>query len=199
MATPTACLGNGRTRRLDPRIAGPEQLGDAEVQNLDRAIRPNLDVGWLQIAMDDAAFVSRFERVGELLRDAQRFAQWERSDVQAILQGLTVDQFEDEDGARLRVRDAVDRRDVWMVHRGQKPRFAVEACESLGIARKPLGQHLQRHVATQGAVVRAVHLSHAARANRREDFIRTQAVAWIQRLQAVPLTAAILRALAGPA
>ena len=49
----------GRPRRI-------ERLGQAEVQHLDGAVGRDLDVGRLQIAMDDAAVVRRLERVGDL-------------------------------------------------------------------------------------------------------------------------------------
>ena len=43
---------------------GGGRLGDAEVEDLDGAVRRDLDVGRLQIAMDDAALVRGVERVG---------------------------------------------------------------------------------------------------------------------------------------
>jgi hypothetical protein len=46
-----------------------QRLGEAEVEHLDRAVRPHLDVGGLQIAMDDAGVVCGFERIGDLPRD----------------------------------------------------------------------------------------------------------------------------------
>ena len=46
---------------------------------IHRAIRPHLDVGRFQIAMNDALCVRRFERLRDLLRDGQRFVEWDRS------------------------------------------------------------------------------------------------------------------------
>ena len=39
----------------------------------------HLDVRRLQIAMDDALLVRRFERLGDLLGDRQRLVEWDRA------------------------------------------------------------------------------------------------------------------------
>jgi hypothetical protein len=44
----------------------------AEVEDLHDAVRRDLDVGGLQIAMDDASLVRGIERIGDLARDGQR-------------------------------------------------------------------------------------------------------------------------------
>ena len=38
-----------------------------------------LDVGWLEIAVDDPLLVRGFERLGDLLRDGKGFINWNRS------------------------------------------------------------------------------------------------------------------------
>jgi hypothetical protein len=48
------------------------KLGEPEVEDLHRPIVPNLDVGGLQIAVDDTLFVRGFERLGNLSRDGER-------------------------------------------------------------------------------------------------------------------------------
>jgi len=52
-------IGAGRIRR--------ERLGETEVQNLDDAVGRDLDVGRLQIAVDDVAFMRGFNAVDQLL------------------------------------------------------------------------------------------------------------------------------------
>ena len=44
-------------------------FGETEVQHFHDAVRPDLDVGGLQIAMDDALLVSGFQRFGDFSRD----------------------------------------------------------------------------------------------------------------------------------
>ena len=58
---------------------------------------------------------------------------------------------------------------------GQQLRFALEARETLGVLRERRGQHLDRDVATELRVPRAVHLAHAAGAERRDDLVRPEA------------------------
>ena len=57
----------------DDRARGLHRLRQAEVEHLHRAVGADLDVRGLQIAMDDALLVRGFERLGDLLRDRQRF------------------------------------------------------------------------------------------------------------------------------
>ena len=44
----------------------------------------------------------------------------------------------------------------------------------LGIARKPLGQHLHRHLAPEPRVRRPIDFAHAARAQRSSDLVGTE-------------------------
>ncbi len=50
---------------------GLEGFCQSEVEHLDRAVRPDLDVGRLQIPMDDAPLVRGLEGVGDLPRDGE--------------------------------------------------------------------------------------------------------------------------------
>jgi hypothetical protein len=61
-----------------------------------------------------------------------------------------------------------------MVQRGQCPRFALEACQSLGIVGKGVRENLDRDVAPEVGVDRAPHLPHAAGADRGGHFIRAE-------------------------
>ena len=55
--------------RRRPRL---HRLRQPEVEHLDGAVRPHLDVRRLQIAMDDPLLVRGLERLGNLPRDRQR-------------------------------------------------------------------------------------------------------------------------------
>ena len=67
------------------------------------------------------------------------------------------------------VLEAVDRRDVRMVERGEDLRLALEAREPLGIARERVGQNLQRDVAVELGVAGPIDLAHPAGADRRQN------------------------------
>ncbi len=69
-----SCVGEfvGLRARRRRRV---ERLRQPEVQHLDDAVVADLDVRRLQIAMDDALLVRRFERVGDLPGDGQRLVE----------------------------------------------------------------------------------------------------------------------------
>ncbi len=60
-----------------------------------------------------------------------------------------------------------------MVQRRNRARFLFETPQSVGIMRQRLWQHLDRDITPQPRVACAVHLAHAARAQRRLDLVRT--------------------------
>ena len=62
-----------------------------------------------------------------------------------------------------------------MVQRREGLRFAREPREAIGIARERVGQDLERDVAIQLRVARAIHLPHAALADLRGDFVDAEA------------------------
>jgi hypothetical protein len=68
------------------------RLGQTEVQYLDGAVAAHLDVGGLQIAVDDALLVCRFERLDELSGDGQRFFDRHRPLCQAIRERRPLDE-----------------------------------------------------------------------------------------------------------
>ena len=60
-----------------------------------------------------------------------------------------------------------------MIQRGENLGFTLEACDAVGIRFHCVGQHLDRHVASELPVVRAVHFAHPALAKQRQHFIGT--------------------------
>ena len=68
--------------------------------------------------------------------------------------------------------DAVNGGDVGMVERGKQLRLAREARQAVGIGGDGRRQQLERDVALQPSIARAVDLAHAAAAQRRDDLVR---------------------------
>jgi hypothetical protein len=52
--------------------------------------------------------------------------------------------------------------------------LALEPGQRVGIGRDGIGQHLDRHFAAQPRISRPIHLPHPARAERREDLVRSE-------------------------
>jgi len=62
-----------------------------------------------------------------------------------------------------------------MVQRGQHLGLALEAAQSIGVADHTVGQDLQRDLAIQRGVARAIDLTHSARADKGENLVRSEA------------------------
>ncbi len=60
-----------------------------------------------------------------------------------------------------------------MIQRGQHLRFAFEAGHVLLVVGERRGQHFDRDVAIQLRIARAVDLAHPARAEGRDDLVRS--------------------------
>ena len=71
--------------------------------------------------------------------------------------------------------EAVDRGDVRMVERREDFGFALEAREPVGVGRERRRQDLDRDLALQLRVGRAIDLAHAAFADLRGDLVDAEA------------------------
>ena len=156
--------------RRQRRRPGLLRLGlrEPEVEHLDAAAGGDLDVGGFQIAMDDALGVRGRERFRDLAGDAHGLADRQRSLARS-----------DRPASRRRRAPAPGRgrhplprcrrwrSDVRMIERGQGARLAAEPRQPIGILRAERRQDLDRDVASELRVAGAIHLAHAARADRR--------------------------------
>ena len=162
-------------------------LRQAEVENLDLALRRQLHVGGLEVAVHDRLLVRSLQGLGDLLRDLERFADGQPSPLEALGQVLPFHQLEDEEGPPVRFFEAVDRRDVRVVESREELRLTSEAGQALGIGRYLDGQHLDRHLAVELRVGGAVDLSHAAGADGGGDLVRPEARAGGEAQIAAPV------------
>ena len=125
--------------------------------------------------MDDAFFVGRFERLGDLRRQDYSVFEGNRTAGDAVGECLAVDELEDEHLLTIDLFQPVDRADVRVVQRRQHLRFAPEAREPFGSMGEAVRQRFQRDVTTQPCVSGPIDLSHTAGTERRQDFVRTEA------------------------
>ena len=180
MPTPVIIAGDvivGECERVRAArtVRAASSFGQAEVQHLDRAVGRDLDVGRLQIAMDDAVLVRRFERLGNLPRDRQRFVDGQRAARDPVGERVALDQLQDERVDVAAVLEPVDRRDVRMVERGQHLRLAPEAREAIRIERQTRRAAPSARRRAELGIARAIHLAHAAGAERADDLVRADA------------------------
>ena len=125
--------------------------------------------------MDDAAFVSRGQRVGDLSRDVDSLIERERSLPQPILERLSFHQLHDDAGGVSDLLEPVNLGDVGVVQRGQDLRLAFKPRQPIGIVREMVRQQLQGDVALQSRIAAPKDDSHAAFAQLGGDLVRTNA------------------------
>ena len=166
-------VGGHRQRGCRGRF-GVQCFCQAEVEHLHGTVGSYLDVGGLQVAVNDPLLVGSFQCFRDLPRDWQCLVERKRPTRNSISEGLSFDQFHDEGERAARIFDAMNGGDVRMIEGGQHFRFALEPCKSLGISGERVRQDLQRNVALQPGVARAIDLAHAAGADGADDFVGTE-------------------------
>ena len=132
----------------------------------------HLHIRGLQVPMHDAALVRVFQRFANLLRNPQRFINGNRPRFDAIRQRRPFDKLHHQ---RMRISgifETVNRRNIGMIQRGEDFCFALESRHAFDVARERIGQDLQRHIASQLRIPRAIYLAHPARTNGTSDFVR---------------------------
>ena len=133
--------------------------------------------------MNDAPLVRGLERVGHLFRDRQRLVDGDRTLRDAVGERRTFDQFHHQRGRGARSLQAIDGRDVRMIQRGEDFRLTLKPRQPTDVSGNSRRQNLDRDLALQVGVRRAIHLPHPAHANLGNDFIRAEAGAGAERHQ----------------
>ncbi len=148
-----------------------DSLGQTKIEHLHGSIRTKFDVRGFEIAMNDAVIVRGLKRFRDLPRDRQRFVDWYRPARDPLREVLAFDQLHYD----RRILDTVDVRDVRMIERCQHLRLSAETGKAVRIVGDCGQQHLDRNVAIQFRVARAIHLAHSARAEGGQDFVAAEA------------------------
>ena len=134
--------------------------------------------------MDDAGAVRLVERRCNLARVVQRLFEREPAADQPRGERLALEMLHDEKIGLAIAADVVQRADVRVTQRRDRPRLTLEAFAPVRIGRYPRRQDLDRDGSIQTSVACLVHLPHSAYADGREDLVRTQprACAELQRV-----------------
>ena len=103
------------------------------------------------------------------MRDLQQLVERHALPRDDLGQRLADHQLHRQEGHAVLLVDGIDRDDVGVVQRGNRPRLALEAAAALRIVRRGLGQDLQRDAATELAVLGQQDLAHAACAEGADD------------------------------
>ena len=162
-------VGELREAAAPVACTGAERLGQPEIQHLHRAVVATLMLAGLRsrwtmpcsCAASSASAICRAMRQRLVDRDRRR-----RSRRSARVGPSTSSITSARACVRRRLLDAVDLRDVRMVERRQRLRFALEATQSFRIGGEGLRQNLQRDVTIEPGVASPIDLAHSAGAER---------------------------------
>ena len=157
-----------------PLVGKPRDPGQAEVEDFHPAVGRQEEVLRLDVAVDDALGVGGGEPFRDRRADGDRLPPRQRPPGQTLAERLAFQQFHDGIGDGALGAVVVDAQDVRVGQRRHRPGLALEARPPLGVAREGLRQDFDGDLAPQARVAGAVHLPHAARAERGEDLVRTE-------------------------
>ena len=125
----------------------------------------------LQVPVDDPLLMRRRKALGHLQRVIHGLLLRDRTGVELPAQRLAFQKLHDGIGRSLVRPEVVDRENIRMRQRRDRQGLALEPRQRVGIRGQRLRQDLDRHVASQLRVPRPIHLSHPARAQRRQDLV----------------------------
>ena len=150
----------------------------SEIEDLHSAFGRDLDVRWLEVTVNDPLAVRCLQRLGNLARIIERLLNWQRTDsLDPLRQGFAFHQLKHEAVHVVGFFEAVDRRNVGTVECCERACFPPEAGQPLRIASKFRGQGLDGYVATELAVVCAIHFAHTTGSQWRQDSVWTELAA----------------------
>ncbi len=152
-----------------------EELGEPEVEDLDRAVLRDHHVLGLQVPVDDPGGVRLGEPVGHLVGEVEQLPGRQRPGMEHLAQRPAVDELHRDVDRRVFRPDVVDRHDVGVVEGRGRARLLLESLAPVGVGRELGRQHLDGHLAAEARVSRSVDFSHASRADGREDLEGTEA------------------------
>ena len=146
-------------------------LGQSEIQDLCLSPLCDENVTWLDIPVDDALRMGRFQRVAELDCPLQGFfdGKWFFRD--AVLQRGAFQQLHDDEGLTILLPDLMNGCDIRMIQGGGGARFAAEPFQRLRVFGKFFRQELQRHAAAKLGVLGLVDHPHSATAELLDDHV----------------------------
>ncbi len=151
------------------------RLRQAEIQDFDFPIDRSLDVLRFQVSVDDSLLVRFFQCLRNLKRDGQSFIEGQRPGFETFRQRRPQHELHDQRARSLGLLQAEDRSDVRVLELGEQLCFALEARQTLSILGEGGRQDLDRDVALELRVRRAVDLAHPAFAQLGGDLVGTEA------------------------
>src|SRR5262249_43123948 len=132
------------------------------------------DVLGLQVAVGDPLPVRGGEPRGDLPRVIERLRRSDPSAAEPLAQRFPFEQLADDEVQTLVRTDVVYADDVRMIERARRLRLQLEAAKPLRVRGEALVENLDRDVAVQPRVARAIDLTHPSGAHERMNPIRAE-------------------------
>ena len=163
--------------RGHPRERSIQQPGDPEVEHLDLAASCHHDVSGLEVAVHDLLLVGGPERFRDLLTDRGDLGVGKRAEGELALEGLALDELHHQEILAALLADVEERGDRRMIEAGERACLAavISACERAD------RQQLERDLALEPLVGRAIDDPHAAFADLLQDAEVGQGAAGLER------------------
>src|SRR4029078_1139682 len=126
--------------------------------------RGNEDVGWLDVAMNDAFGVGSGKGVSYLNRDIEQLVNVHGLAADVLLQALAFQLLHDDEGMAVMVLDFVDGTNAGVVQQGSGAGLAFKPLHGFAVAGEVVGEKLNGNVAPQSGVFSFVDHTHSAAA-----------------------------------
>ena len=152
-------VGRSGCARLHRAFPDP---GQAEVEDLDPPLVGDHHVGRFEVAVDHAALMGRADRLGHRDRPLEESFEGEAVVRDPFAEASARDEFHDQEAVLQRLLDRVDRDDVRVVERCERPGLPGEAGHRVGVGLRRSREELQRDVAVESGVPRLPDLAHSA-------------------------------------
>ena len=146
-------------------------LRQAEIEDLRVPVRGDENIGRLDVAVNDALGMRRFEPFGDLDAQFEQQIERKRLAVDAVLERFAFEALHREERLAFVLADFVDGANVGVIEGRSGARFALESLQRLVVLRQFLGQEFQRDEAAELDVFRLVHHTHPAAAEFFNDLI----------------------------
>ena len=111
--------------------------------------------------MDDVARVRGVERHRNLHAEVDDLIDRQRASLDALLHRPALEQLHHDEGPPLVLAELVDRTDVWVFQRRRQPGFALEPGQPRRVGAVFLAEELDRDLAIEAQILRAVYDAHA--------------------------------------
>src|SRR5438874_13640165 len=100
-----------------------------------------------------------------------RLALWIRTSIQHRTQRFSIQQLGNQKSAAVVFADVEQSENVGMIERCYGSGFLLEAVQPIAVARERFRKDFYRNLAAKASVARAIDFAHAARAQRRLNFV----------------------------